>query len=189
MTQTEYSSSYLPNVAYSEADLEANRQGWLTQDQFEIVEAVYQVRRQMARQTYKLFALWIPLLLIVGIVIEYNQSGKSLGEFLPGALPIIALVGGLLALLMLIVWLFTALNARDARDKRISVAEGEAYVTEKEAHTRGAGSYMRYELRLNGRLFRFANHESIAHFEGGKRYRVYYIKYYPFPLMLSAEII
>lgn len=188
MTQTDYTSSYLPSVAYTEADIEANRQGYLTQDQFEIVEAVYQARQSMARQTYKLFAIWIPLLLIVGIVIEYNQSGKSLGEFLPGALPIIALVGGFLALLMFIAWLFTAMNARDARDKRISVAEGEAHVIEKEARVR-ASSYMRYELRLNGRLFRFANHDSIAHFEDGKRYRVHYIKYYPFPLMLSAEMV
>lgn len=186
MTQTDYTSSNLPNVTYTEADLEANRQGYLTQDQFEIVETVYQARQQMARQTYKLFALWIPLLLIVGTVIEYNQSGKSLGEFLPSALPIIALVGGLLALLMFVAWLFTAINSRNARDKRISVAEGEAHVTEKEARVRGS-SYMRYELRLNGRLFRFANHESIAHFEDGKHYRIYYIKYYPFPLMLSAE--
>jgi hypothetical protein len=66
------------------------------------------------------------------------------------------------------------------------VAEGEAQVLEKEARNRGS-SYMRYELRLNNRLFRFANHASIAHFEDGQNYRVYYIKYYPFPLMLSRK--
>lgn len=186
MTHTDYTSSYLPNVAYSEADLEANRQGMLTEDQFQIVEAVYQTRERMARQTYKLFAIWIPLLLIVGLVIEYKQSNKSVGEFLASALPIVLMVGGFLALLVFIAWLFGTINARDARDKRISVAEGKAHVLEKEARTRQS-HYMRYELRLNGRLFRFANHASIAHFEDGKSYRVYYIKYYPFPLMLSAE--
>ncbi len=46
-------------------------------------------------------------------------------------------------------WLFGTINARDARDKRISVAEGEAYVLEKEAHVRES-SYMRYELTLDG---------------------------------------
>ena len=188
MTQTDYTSAYLPNVAYSETDLEANRQGLLTPDQFQIVEAVYQARQRMARQTYKLFAIWIPLLLIVGIIIEYNQSGKSLGEFLPGALPMVVIIGGVLGILVVIAWLFSTINARDARDKRISVAAGEAHVLEKVAHNRGS-SYMRYELTLNGRLFRFANHASIAHFEDGKRYRLYYIKYYPFPLMLSAEIV
>jgi len=186
MTRSDYTSSYLPNFAYSEADVEANRQGMLTEDQFMIVESVYQARQQMARQTYKLFAIWIPLLVIVGIVIEYNQSGKSIADFLPSALPIVVLVGAGIGVLVLISWTFTLMNARDARDKRISVAEGEAHVIEKEARTRGS-TYMRYELRLGNRLFRFANHASIAHFEDGKFYRVYYIKYYPFPLMLSAE--
>ena len=188
MTRTDYTSSYLPNVAYSEADLEANRQGILTEDQFQIIEAVYQERERLARQTYKLFAIWIPLLVIVGFVIEYKQSGKSLSEFLPDALPIVAIIGVFLALLVFVAWLFGTINARDVRNKRISVAEGEAHVLEKEARTRQS-HYMRYELRLNGRLFRFANHASIAHFEDGQHYRVYYIKYYPFPLMLSAEMI
>lgn len=53
-----------------------------------IIEAVYQIWQRGARQTYLFFAIWMPLLIIVGFVIEYNQSGKSLGEFLPGALPI-----------------------------------------------------------------------------------------------------
>lgn len=188
MTYTDYTSSYLPNVAYSEADLEANRQGMLTQNQFEIVEAVYQARQRGARQTYKLFAIWIPLLMIVGFIIEYRQSGKSLGEFLPGALPIVVLVGAGMGVLVLISAAFGAINSRDARDKRVTVAEGEAHVLEKEARTKGS-SYMRYELRLGNRLFRFANHASIAHFEDGRSYRVYYIKFYPFPLMLSAEIV
>ncbi|MEP6987320.1 MAG: hypothetical protein ABI970_17075 [Chloroflexota bacterium] len=188
MTRTDYTSSYLPNVAYSEADLEANRQGILTPDQFQIVEAVYQERERLARQTNKLFAIWLPLLVIVGFIIEYRQSGKSLGDFLPEALPIVIIVGVGIGILMAISAVFTAVNARDARNKRISVAEGEAHVLEKEARTRQS-HYMRYELRLNGRLFRFANHASIAHFEDGTSYRVYYIKYYPFPLMLSAEVI
>ena len=188
MTRTDYTSSYLPNVAYSEADLEANRQGMLTQEQFQIVEAVYQTREGGACQTYKLFAIWIPLLVIVGFVIEYNQSGKSLGEFLPDALPIVVAVSAGMAALVLISAAFGKINARDARDKRISVAEGKAQVLEKEARTKGS-SYMRYELRLGGRLFRFANHNSIAHFVDSQHYRVYYIKYYPFPLMLSAELI
>src|SRR3978361_491031 len=130
MTRTDYTSSYLPNVAYSEADLDANRQGILTEDQFQIVEAVYQTRERMARQTYKLFAIWIPLLLIVGMVIEYKQSGKSLGDFLLSALPIVTIIGVFLALLVFVAWLFGTINARDARNKRISVAEGEAHVLE-----------------------------------------------------------
>jgi hypothetical protein len=186
MMQTDYTSSYLPNFAYTQADVEANRQGLLTPDQVYLVEAVYRARQRGARQTYLMFAIWIPVLIIVGIIIEYNQSGKSVADFLPSALPIVVAVSGGLALIMLLSWIFTTINARDARNKRISVAEGEAQVIEQEARTRGS-SYMRYELRLGNRLFRFANHASIAHFEDGKTYRVYYIKYYPFPLMLSAE--
>jgi len=193
MARTNYTSSYLPNVAYSEADLEANRQGVLTQDQFQIIEAVYQTRRRGARQTIYAFLIWIPLLIIVGTVIEYNKSGKGLGEFLSSSLPILALPLGGLGLLLLISTVFGYANERDARDKRITVAEGVAHVLEKEVHSKNA-HYIRYELTLqkgvmNKQLFRFANHESLAHFESGKTYRVYYIKYYPFPLMLSAEVV
>ncbi len=189
--QTDYTSSYLPNFAYTHADVEANRQGLLTPDQDYLVDAVYQARQRGARQTYLMFAIWIPVLIIIGIIIEYNQSGKSVADFLPSALPIVVAVSGGLALLMLMSWIFTTINARDARNKRISVAEGEAQVIEQEARVRGS-HYMRYELvlrkgALGKRFFRFANHASIAHFEVGKTYRVYYIKYYPFPLMLSAE--
>ncbi len=181
----------MPNFAYSEADLRANRQGMLTQDQFQIVEAVYQARQRGARQTLILFAIWIPLLVIIGGVIEYNQSGKSLGEFLPAALPVLLLIAGVMVVLMLISSAFTAFISRDARDKHISVAEGEAHVVERPANTRYERS-MRYELvlrkgSLNKQQFRFANHVSVTHFEDGKSYRIYYIKYYPFPLMLSAE--
>lgn len=189
--QTDYTSSYLPNFAYTQADVEANRQGLLTPDQIYLVEAVYQARQRGARQTYLMFAIWIPVLIIIGIIIEYNQSGKSVTDFLPSTLPIVVAVSGGLALIMLLSWIFTTINARDARNKRISVAEGEAKVIEQEARVKGS-HYMRYELILRQgamrkQLFRFANHASIAHFEDGKTYRVYYIKYYPFPLMLSAE--
>ncbi|MBI1279306.1 MAG: hypothetical protein GC179_14355 [Anaerolineaceae bacterium] len=186
MTQTDYTSSYLPNFAYTQADVEANRQGILTQDQFFIVESVYQARQSGVRQTYRLFALWIPLLIVIGFIIEYRQANQSLAEFLPYALQIAVIIGAGVGALMLISWVFTVRNARDARDKRISVAEGKAKVIEDEVHYRSR-HYMRYELKLGNRLFRFANHSSIAHFEDGQSYRVYYIKYYPFPLMLSAE--
>lgn len=191
MTQTDYTSAYLPNFAYTPADVEANRQGILTQDQFYVVESVYRARQQAARQTYRFFGIWIPLLLMVGGVIEYGRSGKDFGSFFSSSLPLLLMIGVLLAIMMLGSWAISAVNARDARDKRISVAEGEAQVIEKEAYHRHT-HYMRYELvlrkgALNKQLFRFANHASIAHFEDGKTYRVYYIKYYPFPLMLSAE--
>lgn len=193
MTQTDYASGILPTFSFSQADLDANRQGELSEDQFYVVESVYRARQRGARQTTLLFAIWIPLLIIIGFVVEYTQSGKTLGEFLPGALPIVIGAGVGLGLLIAVVSGISARNARDARDKRISVAEGVAAVIVKPANTRYS-SYLRYELVLrkgvlNKQLFRFANPQSIAHFEQGTRYRVYYIKYYPFPLMLSAEVI
>lgn len=42
-----------------------------------------------------------------------------------------------MSVLVLISWAFGAINSRDARDKRISVAEGKAHVLEKEARGRG----------------------------------------------------
>ena len=193
MTQTDYTSAYLPNFAYTEADLEANRNGMLTQDQFFVVESVYRTRQQSARQLYRFFGLWIPFLLVIGGVIEYVQSQKDLGTFIASGVPVLLMIAVPLSIMMLGSWGIAVINGRDARDKRISVAEGEAQVIEKEAHIRAA-HYMRYELvlrkgALNKQLFRFANHASIAHFEDGKTYRVYYIKYYPFPLMLSAELV
>ncbi len=157
-----------------------------------MVEAAYAAREVGARQTSRAFVIWIPLLMLVGLVVEHGRQGKSLAEFLPSVLPMIAVIAGFLAVLVGIAWGFSQWNSRDARNKRISTAEGVAQVVVKPDNTRYA-RYMRYQVKLRRGLFRttfrFANAESIANFAAGERYRVYYIKYYPFPLVLSAEII
>lgn len=190
MTYTEYNSVYIPRFAFTQADLQANRNGQLSPNQRLAVEAAYAAREVGARQTYRAFATWIPLLMLVGLLVEHARQGKSLAEFLPTMFPMIAVIAIFLVVLVSISWVISKWISQDARNQRISAVEGVARLVVKSENIR-YGRYTRYHVTLRRGLlrttFRFADPASIAHFTEGERYRVYYIKYYPFPLVLSAE--
>lgn len=186
---TSYISPFMPDLAFADDDVKANHQGMLTARQEEMVANSLRWRENQANKTFRFFMWWIPGLLLVGVIIEALQSPKNLGN----SLPIVLEVALFLIIAMLGLFLFNRFISRDARLRRISTAEGIANTSQTAASSRGS-SYMRYELALNKgagkkKVFRFGNASSLARFESGKTYRVYYIKYYPFPLILSAEII
>ena len=81
--------------------------------------------------------------------------------------------------------------SHDAKTRHISTIEGTAYPLVAEASFRGT-RYMRYELRikkgrLTRKLFRFSSERSPRQFTEGRTYRIYYINFYPFDIILSAE--
>jgi hypothetical protein len=186
-----YISPFMPDLTFTAEDVAANRQGMLTRQQEQTVDNAYQWRRQGRGKTLRFFMWWIPGILIVGFVIEALQSTKPFGEFLSNQLPTIAFVVALLIFLFSLIAGLDYWLSRDIRQRRISMAEGIAQTAEREMSSRGF-SYIEYQLRLKngfgrGKYFRFANAASLAHFESGKSYRVYYVKFYPFPIVLSFE--
>lgn len=187
----DYVSPYLPSFDFNDADLAANRQGELTPQQDMLVESVYQARQKGARQTVIAFLIFFAILLLVGSAIEFSKSGQNVGSFISSTGGIYLFVIILFSIIVLINLLFTWHISQDAKKRHISTVEGVAQPLMAEAHYRGS-SYMRYELRLKkGRLtrklFRFPSERSVSHFTERKTYRIYYIGFYPFDIVLSAE--
>lgn len=186
-----YTSPYFPNVEFTQEDIEANRQGRLSSRQEQRVSDIYQARQRDTFRTAKWFIVFFVILLVVGAVIEYSKQPASLNVFIARQGPIFLLVAvALFGILGVSLFLGQGLNT-DLRNRRLRAVEGIADVLIKQAYSRGT-AYMRYELRLKRggstvKLFRLANPSSLAHFEAGQNYRVYYIAYYQMPIVLSAE--
>jgi hypothetical protein len=190
---TSYTSPFMPDFIFTPEDVLANREGKLTTSQEQIVKNAYEWRRQGRSKTLRFFTWWIPILLVGGLFVEAVQSAQPFGDFIADQFPTAVLVLVALLVLLSLFAVFDYWTMRHVRLRRISIAEGLAQTRESEITSRGY-SYLQYELTLKSRLgkgkrFRFANASSLTHFEAGKRYRLYHIKFYPFPIVLSTEAV
>jgi len=185
---------YTADFHFTQDDIYANRYGKLTPEQEKVVAAIYQTRLQGARQTILVFITLFFVLMVFGMGVEFSQweGAGSLLDFLHEQGPIFVMISAGFFVLLLVVSLLSLIIAADAKRRHISTAEGVAQVFIGQSYARG--SYMRYELTLKQGLFRtgffrFMSETALRQFEAGKRYRVYYIKFYPFPILLSAEVV
>lgn len=176
---------------FKQEDVFANQQGVLSARQETFVDTIYQARQRGARQTLLAFMVFLPALVIFGVIIEYRNQQDTLINFLNDTGWIWVMMIGLFSLMLMISAASSVYVSRNARNRRISIAEGTAsvYVGEMQRYGR---NYPRYELTLKrgmfrSRIFRFTSESVVRRFEAGKHYRVYYIKFYPLPIILSAE--
>ena len=181
---------YTADFHFSNEDVYANRFGKLTPQQEELVASIYYTRQRGAKQTIVTFIVFFFVLMVLGMGVEFNQREGTVSEFVDQNFPIFLMVIAGFAGLMIIAGLSTVLFSWDVRQRRISTVEGKASVYVGGGYARGA--YMRYELTLKKGLFRtgffrFTSETAVRQFEDGKVYRVYYIKFYPLPIVLSAE--
>ena len=182
---------YNLNLDFDATDLQANREGRLTPRQRERVESIHASRQRGARWTLIAFLIFIPALLGVGLLNEYRQSnGVDISTFVQTQLPILGIMAGLFAVMLGISAFSQILVSGSARRQRITTAEGQAHIVNLEGNWKRR--YARYELHLrrsalNRTVIRFTTPHSLRYFQEGRRYRLYYIPYYPLPIVLSAE--
>lgn len=188
---TTYTSVYVPDFTFTPQDLAANRMGYLTPNQEQLVENIVQARQRDSRRTALWMIVFYGILMVIGLVIEFNNQNENLGIFIQKQGILFLLITLFFLVILGISYLYGFWIGRDARAKRIRVVNGIAYLLMDEARMRGGTRYMRYELRIKRgmtrKLFRFGNARSLEFFEQGAAYRVYYIDYSPFQIVLSAE--
>jgi hypothetical protein len=188
--QTNYVSPIMPEFTFTALDVEANRQGRLTPDQQQKIEQGRQFLQKQRRGTRWFYVLFFPGLILIGFVMEASRTGEAFLTLLPRIGLSLLLIALCLIPLFLIAGFWTFMKEADVRRQRVSAFEGEAVVESKERRARYT-RYMTHELTLRGKLgkrtFYFPNQESLAHFENGKCYRVYYIRFTPFDIVLSME--
>jgi ABC-type uncharacterized transport system fused permease/ATPase subunit len=182
---------YNADFHFTKEEIYANRYGKLTPSQEELINAIYQTRQHGAVQTIAVFIVFFVVLIVMGFGVEFNQWQGTVSDFIDRNAPIFLMVVSIFSLILIVGVISNFLVAQDVRRRRISTAEGKASVFVGQAWSRG-NAYMRYELTLkNGFIrtgfFRFMSETAVRQFESGKRYRVYYIKFYPLPIVLSAE--
>ncbi len=176
---------------FKQEDVFANQQGVLSAHQENFVESIYQSRQRGGRQTILAFMVFLPALVIIGIIIEFRNQQDTFSNFLKDTGWVWLMMIGMFSLMLMISAASSVVVSRHARNRRISTTEGTASVYVGETYYRG-GKYPRYELTLKkgmfrSRIFRFTSESAVRRFEAGKHYRVYYIKFYPLPIFLSAE--
>ena len=162
-------------LGFDEGDLQANREGRLSERQ----ERMLTERRRL-RGCGTRAAVWA----LVGSAALLGAAllilGGTMGQMLPYALMV---VGAFLAIGLFFVWLGN-LRSRDLVRWKVSVVEGEARLS-----TRFYGGKLRmmaYYVTVGGVRFQVQKGEYEA-FEEGRRYRVYYVNDPPVGVILSME--
>lgn len=166
---------------FSPADLEANRNGWVTESQRLKIEAKRRMMTRGVKSMTLAYLLFFPTLMVVAVLV---QNPKDLLQ------PVYwVFIGGLLVFLMgasgfSLLW--TRWLHRDARQMRIHMAAGVASTRAHTVHVR-MSRFEVYDLKLGRKRFRLESAGQLAAFQVGERYRVYYVPVAPLYVILSAE--
>jgi hypothetical protein len=182
--------SYTGDYHFSKDDIYANRSGKLTPEQEDLVASIYQSRQRGANQTIIALIVFFFVLMVLGFGVEFNQWDGTVSEFVAKQSPIFLMViGGFTGILTFSIIVNYVLG-HDMRRRHIQIAEGAASIVVKQEYSKG--TYTRYELTLKkglfrSQLFRFSSETALRQFQAGKHYRLYYMQYRPFPIVLSAE--
>jgi hypothetical protein len=162
---------------FTEDDLAANRQGYLTPSQKKIIAETRRARGCGARLAYIIMAASFAFLVIAFVLsggLEVSLSRDALTAY---AVAASAFIGIFLAAMV-----YSRVRSRDLRSGKISVTEGPARRRTKE-YKFGAAFY----VKIGRHRFQFAYPDQFYAFEEGTRYRVYYVKNPPIDVILSAE--
>ncbi len=164
-------------LRFTPDDLRANQERRLTDDQRVLVCSK---RRSYVRNGGIALALmWaIFMLLMIVSVIAQGLKPQDL-RVLPFALGFITLIFGS-------VGIGGRIYARDLIREHISAVDGRA-TTKVARYVSRYGSGVNYELRIGRRKFLLTSESELSAFETGALYRVYYIRYAPLHILLSAE--
>jgi hypothetical protein len=175
-------------LEFTSQDLEANRQGTLSEAQEQRRNADVDMLKKQGQQVIWFFAAFFVFAIVGGGFIEFNNAGRDLNKFLSPSNILgfkIAVVG--LTCLMLFTLLSAWWNARSLAHAPLRAVEGKAHIVDQDI-SRGGHVY-NIELRrgyFKKFTFRFQNAASLSHFVEGRHYRVYYLPH-GIPQALSTE--
>jgi hypothetical protein len=162
---------------FTEDDLAANRQGYLTPNQKKVIAETRRARGCGARLACIIMAVSFGFFVVAFILSGGLETPLSSDALLAYAVAASAFIGIFLAAMV-----YGRIRSRDLRTGKISVAEGPAHRRTKE-YKFGAAFY----VKIGRHRFQFAYPEQFNAFEEGTRYRVYYVKNPPIDTVLSVE--
>jgi Mn2+/Fe2+ NRAMP family transporter len=165
---------------FTSADLTLNKQGKIAESQKANVNK-YRRGRVISLVAFAVMGgLFLLGLLGVGVSTLFNSGDNTIGYAIMGALAVALLaMGGGAA--------YFYFRSRDLISGLISQAVGAAKRISREARDEDGSFGMVYFVKLGSKQFRMISEEQHNAFEEGKNYRAYYVKAYPFDVILSLE--
>lgn len=177
----------LYTLGFTPEDLAANRTGSLSERQRG--EVAYYQRIYVRNGRFVMLIMWVGFaLLIVGSQVLPLLSGSKTIDSFNAELPYVGLALLILSALVGFALLWSVFSGRDLMNRTISSAEGQAQVRVRPIAMRYR-TYLRCEVKIGGRTFLLADQNQFDAFVDGVSYRVYYIRYRPLHVILSAEVL
>jgi hypothetical protein len=165
---------------FTSADLNLNKQGKIAESQKANVDK-YRKGRVISLVAFGVMGgLFLLGLLGVGISTLFNPGDNTIRYSIMGALAVALLAMGGGAANFYI-------RSRDLISGSISQAEGTAKRTSSEARDEDGSYGIVYFVKLGSKQFRFISEEQHNAFEESENYRLYYVKAYPFDVILAIE--
>ncbi len=183
MFDQDLKESLMQAIKFTPEDLEANRNGTVTETQRAKLGKYAGFNRGITLVVYVVF-----IVMLIGIgayFFVFSDTGKALMQSNSGGLPMGGIIIGVLSAIAVILFLSalrTLMRTNDMARGKVSVTEGTAKLK-----TYYAGYGMRsYQVKVGKTNFHVQANVFNAFVEGGS-YRLFYIKIPPANMMLSIE--
>ena len=165
---------------FTSTDLNLNKQGKIAESQKANVDK-YRKGRVISLVAFGVMGgLFLLGLLAVGISTLFNPGDNTIRYAIMGALAVALLAMGGGAANFYI-------RSRDLISGSIGQAEGPAKRITREARDEDGYFGMVYFVKLGPKQFRLISEDQHNAFEEGENYRIYYVKGYPFDVILAIE--
>ncbi len=165
---------------FSEAELQANRQGRVAAGQMKTL-ASSRNARLMSMIAYAVM-LGLALLVCIGVgvslLVDRGESTTRLAILFAMLVVMLALGGGAANYYF---------RSRDVLAGKVSRMEGPAKLFTREYRDEGMDLGTGWFVKLGSKEFRLLSAEQYAAFEESASYRIYYLKNYPLETILSVE--
>lgn len=180
----------MSSLEFTQDDLDANRQGALSDLQKQRIANDVDMLRQQGRRIVWIFVIFFAALAIASAIYLYFNQGRDIYQLIaPEIRTLLAGLAGVMVLLFILVVFLQMWSARRLARASVSSITGKAHLITEIPTKKGMLRVYDVQIRRNfffKKMFRFQSDRSLRHFQEGVRYRVYYLRY-SIPLVLSVE--
>ncbi|MFN8528898.1 MAG: hypothetical protein U0670_09830 [Anaerolineae bacterium] len=170
---------------FTPEDVEANRQGHVTESQQAKLTALARQQRQSVGWGIVAFAV----LIAGGIGFEFVRTGGTLERFARGQSPLVVWGLAFFFAVLVLMTIITMIASRALKHPVVRRIEGKVKIDTFSAKQGRGAVYTVHLVKIGKTTFRFLDAHSLSFFRDGAAYRAYLIKapLQPSPIPLSVE--
>jgi hypothetical protein len=194
MSVQQYNQYIMQTIGFTPQDLEANRQGYLSETQKQRF-AAYLGQGQRTTLIIAAIVIVITIFVVGGQFLVNGSAAQGLKEVFAKT-PYILLIpiGAIVLWFGMIAYSMMKTNRMKDGNVKVSNVTGKVKLTEIRAYgsvglimQATSGTHKSYEIKV-GRQKIMADEVTIRAFQQGGVYRIYFLKFNPVGLLISAEV-